>query len=80
MKMGIINHIHGYETRTIEGSKSKHSIRSVCHLNKTLLHFCELSCFCKFCLDGGDGPCDNEIHATTFDLMTLEHCLPIDSR
>jgi hypothetical protein len=49
-------------------------------LNKTLLHVCELSCFSKLCLDGGNGPCDNETHAVTFDLVTLEPCLPIDFR
>jgi hypothetical protein len=45
-----------------------------------LFHVCELSCFYKLYLDGKDGPCDNETHVVTFDLMTLEHCLPIDSR
>ncbi len=47
---------------------------------QTLLHLHELFCFYKFYLNGGDGPCDNETHATIFDLVTLEPCLPIDSR
>jgi hypothetical protein len=79
IKMGDVNCTHGYETQTIEGCRSKHSIPVVSHLNKTLLHVCELSCFYKFYLDGGDGPCDNKTHAATFDLVTLEPCLPIDS-
>jgi hypothetical protein len=78
--MGDVNRTHGYEAQTIEGSRSKHSNQSVSHLNKTLLHVRELSCFCKLCLDGGNGPCDNETHVATFDLVTLEPCLPIDSR
>jgi hypothetical protein len=41
-----------------------------------LLHVHELFCFYKFYLNGGDGPCDNEI--ATFDLVTLEPCLLID--
>ncbi len=80
IKMGAVNRTHGYEAWTIEGNRSKHSIQSVFHLNKTFLHVHELSCFCKFYLDGGDGPCDNETHVATFDLMTLEPCLIIDSR
>jgi hypothetical protein len=77
--MGDVNHIHGYEAWTIEGNISKHFIWSVFHLNKTLLHVCELSCFYKFCLDGGNGPCDNKTQVATFDLVKLEPCLPIDS-
>jgi hypothetical protein len=30
-------------------------------------------------LDGKNGPCDNKTHVATFDLVTLEPCLPIDS-
>jgi hypothetical protein len=59
IKLGDVDRIHGYEARTIEGNIPKHAIQSVSHLNKTLLQVHELSCFCKFYLDGGDGPCDN---------------------
>lgn len=46
-------------------------------MNKILLCVCELSCFCKFCVDG---PCDNHSHVQPWDLVALEPCSPIDDR
>ncbi len=40
----------------------------------------ELSCFYKFCVDGGDGPCDNYTHVQPWDLVALEPCSYIDAR
>ncbi len=39
----------------------------------------ELFCFCKYCVNGGDGPCDNYTHVQPWDLVTLEPCSPIDA-
>jgi len=49
-------------------------------VNKTLLCVRELFWFCKFCVDGGDGPCDNHSHVQPWDLVALEPCFPIDDR
>ncbi len=40
----------------------------------------ELSCFCKYYIDGGDGPYDNYTHVQPWDIVTLEPCSPIDAR
>ncbi len=76
--MGDVDRTHAYEAHRVNGSISKHTIWFVFHLNKALLHVHALSCFCKYCRDGGDGPCDNYIHVQPWDLVTLEHCSPID--
>ena len=34
----------------------------------------DLTCFRKFCMDGGDGPCDNASYVPTFVLIKLEPC------
>ncbi len=39
----------------------------------------KLSYFYKFYSNGGYEPCNNETYVTTFDLVTLELCLLIDS-
>ncbi len=39
----------------------------------------ELFCFCKYCVNGVDGPCDNYTHVQPWDLVTLEPCSPIDA-
>ncbi len=78
--MGDVDCIHGYEAHKVDGSRSKHVIWYVSHFNKTLLHVCELSYFCKFCVDGRNGPCDNCTHIQTWDLMALKPCSPIDAK
>ncbi len=78
--MGDVDSTHGCEAHKVSGSRSKHVICSVSHLIKTLLHVQELSCFCKFCVDGGDGPYDNYTHVQPWDLVTLEPCSAIDVR
>ncbi len=40
---------------------------------------CELSCFCNYCIDGGDWPYDNYTHVQPWDLVTLKPCSPIDA-
>jgi hypothetical protein len=39
-----------------------------------------LFCFSKFCVDGGNGPCENYTHVQPWDLVTLEPCSSIDAR
>ncbi len=39
-----------------------------------------LFCFCKFYVDGGDGPYENYTHVQPWDLVTLEPCSSIDTR
>jgi hypothetical protein len=80
IRLGDVDRTHGYEAHKVSGSRSKHAIHSIFHLNKTLLHVRELSCFYKFCVDGGDGPCDNYTHVQPWDLMALEPYSSIDVR
>jgi hypothetical protein len=75
VKMEDVNRNIGWDCKTVPGSRSKHSIQSVSHVNKTLLRVRELSCFCDFCMDGGDGPCASSTHVSKYDLVTLEPCL-----
>jgi hypothetical protein len=78
--LGDVDCTHSYEAHIVNGSISKHTIWFVSHLNKTLQHVHELYYFCKYCVNGGDGPCDNYIHVRPWDLVTLEPCSPIDVR
>jgi hypothetical protein len=41
-------------------------------LDKISFHVWNLSCFLRYCLDGGDGPCDNETHIALFGFVNLE--------
>ncbi len=77
--MGDVDCTHGYEAHKVDGNRSKCVIRYVSHFNRTLLHVCELSYFCKFCVDGRNGPCENCTHIQPWDLMALEPCSPIDA-
>ncbi len=38
-------------------------------LDKIFFHVQNLSCFCKFCSNGRDGPCDNEAYVVPFTLF-----------
>ncbi|CAM6089455.1 unnamed protein product [Calypogeia fissa] len=75
VNMGDVDRSIGWDCRTVDGSQSKHSIQSVSHVNTTLLQVRELSCFCDFCVNGGDGPCANAKHVTKYDLVTMEPCI-----
>ena len=44
------------------------------NLEGTSLQVRDLSCFCKFCMDGGDGPCNNAAYVLGFMLIGLEPC------
>ncbi len=68
-----VNRVDQFNARTVEGTWSFHQVKSV-GLDKVSLHVCALSCFCKFCFDGGNGPCDNETYVAPFNLAWLEPC------
>ncbi len=56
---------------------SLHQVRNV-GLNKISLYIWNFSCFCKFCIDGGDGPCDHLDYVPRFSLIRLVPCRPKD--
>ena len=56
IKAGEVACNHGFNARTILGSRQMHYIRSVCHSNVVLLKAREYSCFCKTCAYCGQGP------------------------
>ena len=66
-----VNLMASFNARTMDGTRSFHQICSV-NLEGTSLQLRDLSCFCKFCMDGGDGPCNNVAHVHAFALIRLE--------
>ena len=68
-----VNLMPSLNARTVDGTRSFHQVRSV-NLEGTSLQVWDLSCFCKFCMDGGDGPCDNATYVPAFILIRLEPC------
>lgn len=75
VKEADVNQFQAPNARTVEGTRSFHQVRSV-GLEGTSLQTRRLSCFCKFCLDGGDGPCDSAGFVEPFTLIRLEPCEP----
>ncbi len=71
MKPIDANRIDQFNALTMEGTRSFHQVKSV-SLDKTSLFVCTLSCFCKFCSNGGDVPCDNEAYIAPFNLVWLK--------
>ncbi len=49
-------------------------------LDKISLCVQNLSCFCKFCSNGKDGPCDNEAYIAPFTFICLEPCNASDAQ
>ena len=80
IKLGDVNRDHGYDCRTIVGSRSKHSVRSVSSTNNTLLEIREFSCFCIHCTDGVPGKCPQRNHVDNWNLITLEPCNSFDAQ
>ena len=68
-----VNLMPSFNARTVDGTRSFHQVRSV-NLEGTSLQVRDLSCFCKFCIDGGDGPCNNATYVMGFLLIRLEPC------
>jgi hypothetical protein len=54
-----VNRVDQFNVRIVEGMRGFHQIKNV-GLDKIFFHVQNLSCFCKFCIDGEDGPCDSE--------------------
>ena len=57
--------------QTVDRTRSFHQVHNV-NLEGTSLQVRDLSCFCKFCMDGGDGPCNNAAYVLGFLLIRLE--------
>jgi hypothetical protein len=62
-----------FNARRVEGTRSFHQVRSV-GLDMISLQVRTLSCFCSFCQDGGDGPCDNAAYVEAYKLIRIEPC------
>ena len=62
-----------FNARTVEGTRSFHQVCSV-GLDMISLQVRTLSCFCSFCQDGGDGPCDNADYVEPYKLIRIEPC------
>lgn len=59
--------------RTVPGSRSMHSIRSVSHTNNVLLQCRDYSCFCRACVSvHAFGRCPNHLHVAPWKLVTLD--------
>jgi hypothetical protein len=57
----------------MEGILGFHQAKGV-GLDKISLHVWNLFRFLRYCLDGGDGPCDNETYIALFGIVYLEPC------
>lgn len=79
VKEDAINNFQTPNARTVDGTRSFHQIRSV-GLDQISLEVRDLACFCKFCMDGGDGPCDNAAYVDSFTMIHLEPCEATDTR
>ena len=67
--------------KTVSGSRSIHSVRSVGPLNNVLLEVKDYSCFCVGCVsrEGAGNFCSNRAYAGPWNLKTLEPLRPEDA-
>ncbi len=72
-----VNKIDQFHAKIVVGMQNLHQVCSV-GLNKFLLQTWNLSCFCKFCTNGGDGPCDHIKYVPKYDFIRLVPCRPKD--
>jgi hypothetical protein len=79
VKIGDVNKVDQFNAWTVEGTRGFHQVKSV-GLDKISFRVQNLSCFCKFCSNGGDGPCDNEAYIAPFTFIHLEPCNPSDAQ
>lgn len=63
---------HPLACKTVSGSRSIHSIRSVGPQNNTLLQIRNYSCFCNVCIYGSAGICPSRGCAAPWKFVTLE--------
>jgi hypothetical protein len=74
---GGVDRSNPMNCRTVDGSRSMHSIRSVSHTNNVLLEARDYSCFCERCVfNVQEIPCPSTTHVSPWRLLTLE---PTDS-
>ena len=66
-----VNLMPSLNAQMLDGTRSFHQVRSV-NLKGTSLQVRDLSCFCKFCMDGEDGPYNNAAYVLGFLLIRLE--------
>jgi hypothetical protein len=69
-----------FNCKTIPGSRSMHSVRSMSHSNPKLIECCDYSCFCIFCMFGEGTTCPNRSHVGNWNLVTIEPCDAGDAR
>lgn len=68
-----VNRVDQFNAQTKEATQCFHQIKSV-GLDKIPFRVRALFCFCRFCFNGGNGPCDNEAYIAPFNLVQLEPC------
>ncbi len=79
MKVSDVNRVDQFNAQIVEGTCDFHQVKSV-GLDKIFLCVQKLSCFCKFCFHGGDGPCDNEAYIAPVTFIHLEPCNLVDAQ
>ncbi len=77
IKLANVNQEQQFNAHTVVGMRSLHQVRNV-GLDKISLQIWNLSCFCKFCIDGGDGPCDHLDYVPVFSFIQLVPYRPED--
>jgi hypothetical protein len=77
-EVDIVKRVFNY--KTIPGSRSIHSLRSVNHSNPKLIECRDYSCFCIFCMFGEGTTCPNRSHVGNWNLVTIEPCDVGDAR
>ncbi len=79
MKFGDVNKVDQFNAWTMESTQGFHQVKNV-GLDKIFFCVQNLSCFCKFCSDGKDGPCDSEAYIAPFTFIHLEPCNASDAQ
>ena len=74
VKKDDVRRDRGYNARTVDGSRSMHSIRSISHFNNVMLECRDFSCFCSNCIGGLGTTCSNSAYVQPWKLITLEPC------
>jgi hypothetical protein len=80
IKESMVDRHHGFNCRTVKGSRSLHSVRSMSHSNNVLLETRALACFCTGCVDPKPGLlCVSTSHVPPWKLVTLQPCAADDA-
>jgi hypothetical protein len=78
VKMTNVNRVDQFNAWIVEGTCNFHQVKSI-GLDKISLHVWNLSCFCRFYFEGGDGPYENEAYVLPFNFIHLEPCNAYDA-